>query len=98
MVLSLRDSMRHEAPFEIILAINPIVEMIGTPLMTGLLLKWKASLLQKLSAPRFARLLMPLRLWGSFISGISVFALSIWESYFGAIIFVLVLSLGDARS
>ena len=27
-----------QAPFEIILAINPIVEMIGTPLMTGLLL------------------------------------------------------------
>ena len=27
-----------EAPFEIILAINPIIEMIGTPLMTGLLL------------------------------------------------------------
>ena len=27
-----------KAPFEIILAINPIVEMIGTPLMTGLLL------------------------------------------------------------
>lgn len=36
-----------------------------------------------------------LRLWGSFISGISVFALSIWESYLGAVIFVLVLSLGD---
>ncbi len=36
-----------------------------------------------------------LRLWGSFISGISVFALSIWESYLGAVVFVLVLSLGD---
>eukprot|EP00434_Breviolum_minutum_P044979 symbB.v1.2.040237.t2/scaffold7092.1/size13377/1 len=65
-----------QAPFEIILAINPIVEMIGTPLMTGLLLKWKTTLTQKL-------------LWGSFISGISVFALSIWESYLGAVIFVL---------
>mmetsp|Transcript_51097 Transcript_51097/g.119091 ORF Transcript_51097/g.119091 Transcript_51097/m.119091 type:complete len:350 (+) Transcript_51097:2-1051(+) len=71
-----------QAPFEIILGINPIVEMIGTPLMTGLLLKWKTTLSQKL-------------LWGSFISGISVFALSIWESYLGAVIFVLVLSLGD---
>ncbi|CAE7866768.1 RRP6, partial [Symbiodinium microadriaticum] len=71
-----------QAPFEIILGINPIVEMIGTPLMTGLLLKWNTTLSQKL-------------LWGSFISGISVFALAIWESYLGAVVFVLVLSLGD---
>ncbi|CAJ1349017.1 unnamed protein product [Effrenium voratum] len=71
-----------QAPFEIILAINPIVEMIGTPLMTGLLLKWKSTLTQKL-------------MWGSFISGISVFALAIWESYLGAVMFVLVLSLGE---
>eukprot|EP00440_Ansanella_granifera_P070676 gb/GFBE01076698.1/.p1 GENE.gb/GFBE01076698.1/~~gb/GFBE01076698.1/.p1 ORF type:complete len:586 (+),score=112.77 gb/GFBE01076698.1/:1-1758(+) len=71
-----------QAPFEIILAINPIVEMVGTPLMTGLLLKWNATLTQTL-------------LWGSFVSGISVFALAMWESYMGAVIFVLVLSLGD---
>ena len=38
---------------------------------------------------------MKSRLWGSFISGISVFALAIWESYLGAVVFVLVLSLGD---
>lgn len=35
-------------------------------------------------------------MWGSFISGISVFALAIWESYLGAVMFVLVLSLGEA--
>eukprot|EP00441_Pelagodinium_beii_P003259 CAMPEP_0197679862 /NCGR_PEP_ID=MMETSP1338-20131121/92359_1 /TAXON_ID=43686 ORGANISM="Pelagodinium beii, Strain RCC1491" /NCGR_SAMPLE_ID=MMETSP1338 /ASSEMBLY_ACC=CAM_ASM_000754 /LENGTH=196 /DNA_ID=CAMNT_0043260965 /DNA_START=119 /DNA_END=706 /DNA_ORIENTATION=- len=50
--------------------------------MTGMLLKYKVGLTQTL-------------LWGSFVSGISVFALCIWESYMGAVIFVLILSFGD---
>jgi len=71
-----------QAPFEIILAVNPIVEMVGSPIMTGLLMRYNVSLSQTL-------------LWGSFVSGISVFALCIWESYMGAVVFVLILSLGD---
>lgn len=70
------------APFELILAINPIAEMVGTPLMTGLLLQYNVSLSDTL-------------LYGALLSGISVFALAIWESYAGAILFVLILSLGD---
>lgn len=70
------------APFELILAINPIVEMIGTPMMTGLLIQYNVSLKHTF-------------LYGAFLSGVSVFALAIWESYFGAVFFVLLLSLGD---
>lgn len=41
----------RQAPFEIILAINPIVEMIGTPLMTGILLPLGDAQSQPLQLP-----------------------------------------------
>lgn len=72
-----------QAPFELILCINPIVTMLATPVVTGLLLSYQV---------RYDRTLI----FGAFVSGISIFCLSIWESFSGAVMFVMVLSIGEA--
>jgi len=72
-----------QAPFELILCINPIVTMVATPIVTGLLLKYKV---------RYDKSLIG----GAFVSGLSMFCLAAWESFSGAILFVCLLSLGEA--
>mmetsp|Transcript_25789 Transcript_25789/g.67591 ORF Transcript_25789/g.67591 Transcript_25789/m.67591 type:complete len:556 (-) Transcript_25789:9-1676(-) len=71
-----------EAPFELILSIEPVITTLITPLATWLLQKYKVTFANSL-------------LIGAFVSGISIFALSIWESFAGAVIFVVVLSIGE---
>jgi len=72
-----------QAPFEIIVAVEPVLTMIFSPIMTGLLLKYGIT---------FDRAL----LIGSFISGISVFALCVEESYAAALSFIVVLAVGES--
>jgi len=72
-----------QAPFELILCINPIVTMIATPVATGLLLHYKV---------RYDKALV----FGAFVSGLSIFCLAAWESFSGAVLFVCALSIGEA--
>eukprot|EP00929_Paragymnodinium_shiwhaense_P067350 TRINITY_DN33910_c0_g1_i2.p1 TRINITY_DN33910_c0_g1~~TRINITY_DN33910_c0_g1_i2.p1 ORF type:complete len:660 (-),score=149.62 TRINITY_DN33910_c0_g1_i2:53-2032(-) len=70
------------APFEIIVLINPVVAMIFSPVMTGLLLKYKCTL-------------AAIFIGGSFVSGSSTLTLVVSESPFSAVMFVLILSVGE---
>jgi len=72
-----------QAPFEMILCINPVITMILSPIVTGIITGYKWSLSHTL-------------LIGAFVSGFSAFVLAAHETYIGAIAFVAVLSLGEA--
>lgn len=72
-----------DAPFEIYVALNPVITMALTPIMTGVLLKCGMGLQSTL-------------LLGSLLSGLSVFSLALSESQEAAIGFVFMLSLGES--
>jgi len=73
----------EHAPFELIVSVDPVVSFFLSPIATWLLLKYEVKFDQTL-------------LWGSFISGISVFFMAVHESYSSAIAFVLVLAIGES--
>jgi fucose permease len=73
----------RDAPFEVVVGIEPFLTMFLAPVFTWLLVKFKFRLDQTL-------------LIGAFISGISVYILAIEETYNSAIAFVIVLSIGES--
>mmetsp|Transcript_63524 Transcript_63524/g.98836 ORF Transcript_63524/g.98836 Transcript_63524/m.98836 type:complete len:575 (-) Transcript_63524:54-1778(-) len=73
----------HDAPFEIVVGIEPFLTMFLSPVFTWLLVKFKCRLDQTL-------------LLGAFISGASVYILAIEETYNAAIAFVIVLAVGES--
>jgi len=73
----------HDAPFELIVGLEPLVTMVATPFATMMIVKLRMRLDQTL-------------LVGAFISGISVFILSVEETYRSAIAFVFIIAIGEA--
>lgn len=73
----------RDAPFEIIVGFEPLLTMLVTPVVTLFIQKLQMRLDQTL-------------LIGAFISGISVFALAVEETYNSAIAFVVILAVGES--
>lgn len=71
------------APWEVILSVNPVVTFFCAPLCTALLIKYKVGFRKAL-------------ILGAFLSGFSPFLISIFESYFGAVLWITIMSLGQA--
>merc|ERR1719362_2165428 len=59
-----------QAPWEVILSVNPIVTFFCAPICTAMLIKYKVGFRKAL-------------IMGAFLSGFSTFFISIFESYFG---------------
>jgi len=73
----------EDAPFELVLAINPIVIIFLVPAVTYLIDLWRLD---------YGTVLVV----GSLISGVSPFALAVLNSTQGAIVWMVMLSLGEA--
>jgi len=73
----------REAPFELIVGLEPVVTMLVSPIATFFIVKLGLRLDHTL-------------LLGAFISGISVFILSMEETYNSAIAFVIVIAVGES--
>jgi len=73
----------RDAPFELIVGLEPVVTMLVTPFVTLLLVRFNWRLDRTL-------------LIGAFISGLSVFILALEETYASAIAFVVVLAVGES--
>lgn len=73
----------RQAPFEVIVAFEPLVTMLVSPIATLALVKLNFRIDQAL-------------LCGAFISGLSVFILSLEETWNSAMAFVTVLAIGEA--
>jgi len=71
------------APWEMILTVNPIVTFFAAPLCTAMLIKYKVGFRKAL-------------ILGAFLTGFSTFFICVFESYLGAILWILVMSLGQA--
>merc|ERR1711957_57271 len=71
------------APWEVILSVNPIVTFFCAPFCTALLIKYKVGFRKAL-------------VLGAFLSGFSVFFIAIFESYLGAIVWITIMSIGQA--
>lgn len=71
------------APWEVILSVNPIVTFFCAPLCTAVLIKYKIGFRKAL-------------ILGAFLSGVSPFFLAIFETYFGAVLWITVMSIGQA--
>merc|ERR1719387_1242453 len=71
------------APWEVILSVNPVVTFFCAPFCTAMLIKYKVGFRKAL-------------ILGAFLSGFSPFFLALFESYFGAILWITIMSLGQA--
>jgi len=73
----------ENAPWEVILSINPIVVFFCAPVCTALLIKYNVGFRKAL-------------LLGAFLSGFSPFFLAAFESYLGSIVWITIMSIGQA--
>jgi MFS family permease len=71
------------APWEVILSVNPIVTFFCAPMCTALLIRYKVGFRKAL-------------ILGAFLSGVSPFFLSLLDSYLGAVLWITVMSFGQA--
>lgn len=71
------------APWEVILSVNPVVTFFCAPICTAVLIKYKVGFRKAL-------------ILGAFLSGFSPFLLATFESYLGAVMWITVMSLGQA--
>lgn len=73
----------EHTPWEVILSVNPVVTFFAAPICTTLLIKYKVGFRKAL-------------ILGAFLSGFSPFFFSMFESYLGAILWITVMSIGQA--
>mmetsp|Transcript_33402 Transcript_33402/g.92266 ORF Transcript_33402/g.92266 Transcript_33402/m.92266 type:complete len:676 (-) Transcript_33402:141-2168(-) len=71
------------APWEVVLSVNPIVTFFCAPMCTAFLIKYKVGFRKAL-------------ILGAFLSGFSPFLFATIENYLGAILWITVMSLGQA--
>jgi len=72
-----------DAPWEVILSVNPVIAFFCAPLCTAILIKYKIGFRKAL-------------ILGAFLSGFSPFIYAATDSYMGAIIWIMVMSVGQA--
>lgn len=71
------------APWEMILSVNPIVTFFCAPICTAILIKYKVGFRKAL-------------ILGAFLTGFSTFIFAAMENYFGMVLWITVMSLGQA--
>jgi len=73
----------ENAPWEVILSVNPVVTFFCAPMCTAVLIRYKVGFRKAL-------------ILGAFLSGVGPFFLAVFESYLGAVMWIFVMSVGQA--